>query len=279
VSSKSDTRIDARSPERDSPAPQPQGFSTVEPAARTMLFPPLSPNEPVRIPAEPARDQNEPRPRFADGGTQILSAPTRILSAPTRILSAPRAAAQTQHFGVERLLSRREALNRELEQELNRELEQELALMSSESEHPPGTEEIQPILEVSPAPAKPRKLWLRLSMLGLLLATVAMLFYKPPPAEPSPPPRVTPSLAPRLASEGSPPTRVAPAPTPGVAPGPHTTLQRAAADVLAEGRYAEALILYRQLAESEPENPAYAEVVQILEHRIASTTKLDSPQH
>ena len=257
MSSKSDTRIDARSPERDSPAPQPQGFSTVEPAARTMLFPPLSPNEPVRIPAEPARDQNEPRPRFADGGTQILS--------------APRAAAQTQHFGVERLLSRREALNRELEQEL--------ALMSSESEHPPGTEEIQPILEVSPAPAKPRKLWLRLSMLGLLLATVAMLFYKPPPAEPSPPPRVTPSLAPRLASEGSPPTRVAPAPTPGVAPGPHTTLQRAAADVLAEGRYAEALILYRQLAESEPENPAYAEVVQILEHRIASTTKLDSPQH
>ena len=225
--------------------------------------------EPARMPAEPARAQSEPHPRFAAGGTQILGAPAGIRSTPSAL-------AQTQHFAVEQLLSRRADLTRELEQQLNRELEQELAMLTTESEIPPRAEESQQSLEVRTRPAKPRKIWLRLCMLGLLLASVAMLLYKPA-AELAPAPQATPLPATLPMSEGPAPTPVA-TPTPAVALGPHTTLQRAAADVIAEGRYADALSLYRQLAETEPESPAYAEVVQILEHRLRTTTKLDSAQ-
>jgi tetratricopeptide (TPR) repeat protein len=178
---------------------------------------------------------------------------------------------QTRQFSVEQLLLRRAKFERE--QERNRELEQELALLSPESETPLDTLEAQQRLELSPR-AKPKIPWLRLCMVGLFLASVAMLLYKPA-AEPAPSPRSNPLPAPPAVSEAAAPTEVAPAPAAAVVLKPRITLQRAATDLVAEGRYPEALPLYRQLAKSEPENSAYAEVVQILERRIASTTKAD----
>jgi hypothetical protein len=262
VSSGENTRLFYPHADRDGAAPQPDSFSVVEPAARTTLFPARSSNEPVGFPAGSAPDQSAPRPHFAAGGTQIMSVPEPIGS-------AARAAAVTRHFSVEQLRSRRDGFNRE--QELNRELEQEFALLNRDSETPLGTVEVQQMLDLSPGAAKPSKRWLRICMLGLLLASGAMLLYRPA-AEP--PARTAQLPVLHAASEPTAPAPPAPAPTAAtVVLKPGTTVQRAAADVVAEGRYAEALPLYRQLAKSEPETSAYAEVVQILERRIAATAK------
>lgn len=264
MSSNSSTRVYSRPVDKQSPLPKPPAYSVVEPAARTTLFPARTPNEPVPAPASPAQDASEPRARFSDGGTQIL--PGR----PSPQGPRPIDSAQTQHFAVEQLLSRRAELNRERERELNRELDQELALLASDVDGRPQLEVPAPLEAESP-PAKPKKLALRLSMVGLLLASVAMLVYDPSPEVASPrPPTPVPTQQP---AEPTVRSRVEPAHAPAVAPSAHGTLQRSAADVIAEGRYAEALTLYRQLAESEPTNPAYAEVVEILEQRLAAPRK------
>jgi hypothetical protein len=264
VSSRPTTRLHSLREGREPSAPPREGFAVVEPAARTTLFPAPSANDPVRVPADRARNPSE-RPRFADGGTQIMSVPDQNRR-------APGAGVETQHFSVERLRSRRAELDRE--QELNRQLEQELALLTRDS----GAPEIQPTSDSTRPATRPSKLWLRLGMLGLLLASVAMLLYKPA-AEPAALPRPSLTPAPPAAPEGSAPAGAALPQAAAVVLKPHATLQRAAADVIAEGRYAEALPLYRQLAESEPDNAAYAEVVQILARRIVTTPKLDSAPH
>jgi len=272
VSSPQHTRIFYSSgADREAGAPKSDGFSVVEPAARTTLFPARSAAEPAKDSPEPGPNAGEPRPRFAAGGTQIMSRSHELTSVP----SAPSALAQTRQFSVDQLLSRRAEFNRE--QELNRELERELGLLAPSSEPPQDTVEVQPSLDVSRPPAKPSKRWLRLSMLGLLLASGALLLFKPR-AEPAASPRTTSSSAPAAGSELAASTPVLPPPAASVALKPHSTRQRLAADVIAEGRYAEALPLYRQLAASEPENSAYAEVVQILERRIAATTKPEPPR-
>lgn len=51
-----------------------------------------------------------------------------------------------------------------------------------------------------------------------------------------------------------------------VATGP--SMQRQAADFYITGRYAEALALYRQLAQQSPSDPAYSSMVRILERRV-----------
>ena len=257
--------------DRDRVAPKPDGFSAVEPAARTTLFPAHGANVTARIPPEPARKPSEPRPGFAAGGTQIMRVREPIRDAPSAL-------SQTGQFSVERLLLRRAEFNRQ--QELNRELEQGLALLSPDSQIPLDPLEVQQTLDLSPQRAKPSRRWLRLCMLGLFLTSAAMLLYKPA-AEPDPSPRSTPIPAAPAApamSELATPTEVAPPPAAAVVLKPRITLQRAATDLVAEGRYAEALPLYRQLAQSEPANSAYAEVVQILERRIAATTKAEPAQ-
>jgi tetratricopeptide (TPR) repeat protein len=262
VSSSQNTRM-FYSPhaDRDGITPKPDGFSVVEPAARTTLFPAHGANVLARIPPEPARKQSEPGPGFAAGGTLIMSVPDQLRGG-----SSPHS--QTRQFSVEQLLLRRAEYERE--QERNREL----ALLTPESETPLDTPEVQQTLDLSPQRAKPSIPWLRLCMLGVFLASVALLLYKPA-AEPAPSRRSNPLPAPPAASEAAAPTEVAPPPAAAVVLKPRITLQRAATDLVAEGRYPEALPLYRQLAKSEPENSAYAEVVQILERRIASTTKAE----
>jgi hypothetical protein len=255
----------SRHADRDAAAPKAEGFSVVQPTARTTLFLARSPKEPARIAPEPARAPSDPpRARFAPGGTLIMSVPDHSGSAPSTL-------SQTRQFPIEQLLSRRAGFNRE--QELNRELERELALLSHDSETPLGVED-QQALDRSPQRVKPNKRWLRLCMLGLFLGSVAMFFYKPA-AEPTASPPSNRLPAPGALSEPDAPGQVDSHPAAAVTLKPHTTLQRAAADIVAEGRYAEALPLYRELAKNEPENSAYAQVVQILEHRIATATKLD----
>ena len=255
----------ARHADRDAAAPKPEGFSVVESTARTTLFPARSAKEPARIAPEPACAPSEPpRARFAPGGTLIMSVPDHSHSAPSAL-------SQTRQFPIEQLLSRRAGFNRE--QELNRELERELALLSRDSETAPGAED-QQACNPSPQRVKPNRRWLRLCMLGLFLVSAAMLLYKPA-AEPTASPPSSRLPAPGALSEPAAPGQVAPHPATTVMLKPHTTLQRGAADMVAEGRYTEALPLYRELAKSEPENSAYAQVVQILEHRIATATKLD----
>ena len=255
----------SRHADRDAAAPQPEGFSVVESTARTTLFPARRAKEPARIAPEPGRAASEPpRARFAPGGTLIMSVPDHSGSAPSTL-------SQTRQFPIEQLLSRRAGFNRE--QELNRELERELALLSRDSETPLGVDD-QPALDLSPRRAKPNKQWLRLCMLALFVVSVAMLLYKPA-AEPAASPPGDRLPAPAAVPEPAALGQADPPPAAAVVLKPHTTLQRAAADMVAEGRYAEALPLYRELAKSEPENAAYAEVVQILEHRIATATKLE----
>jgi hypothetical protein len=198
------------------------------------------------------------------------------MSVPDQMRGGSSPHSQTRQFSVEQLLLRRAEFERE--QERNRELEQELALLTPEPETPLDALEAQQTLELAPR-AKLKIPWLRVCMVGLFLASVAMLLYKPA-AEPAPSPRSNPLPAPPVVSEAAAPTEVAPAPAAAaVVLKPRITLQRAASDLVAEGRYPEALPLYRQLAKSEPENSAYAEVVQILERRVAGTTKADPAPH
>lgn len=60
-----------------------------------------------------------------------------------------------------------------------------------------------------------------------------------------------------------------PAPTPSLPMGMQKSLQRQAADALAEGNYAAARTLYQSLVASEPNNAAYGAAVRLLDRRLA----------
>lgn len=104
-------------------------------------------------------------------------------------------------------------------------------------------------------------------------------YLGPSPAEEARPAPVSRAPAPRAAANLSRSvTAAAPAAT-ATAPGPARpapsaraasgkTLQRAAADAVAEGNAAAALALYKQLAAAEPHVPAYRAATRILEERV-----------
>lgn len=96
----------------------------------------------------------------------------------------------------------------------------------------------------------------------------------PTPADPTPADPAEPVPDPTAAAAATPapsPAPSSPAPaasqTGAAADAPATSLQRQAADHYIAGRFSEALVIYRQLAQSEPTNPAYTGMVRILERR------------
>ncbi|MGC4093340.1 MAG: hypothetical protein QM756_36700 [Polyangiaceae bacterium] len=216
------------------PAPT-KGFSVVGPSSRTMLYAaPHPPSKPSN--PQPAAD----KPRFTDGGTQVLA---RADAQPPTV-----AVAATQRFGVDELLARRA------------------------QQQPPSELDAAEDLEPLKIPKHPLG---RYALRGLMLCLVgasAWMFSLPPEAS-------TPELP--TASSAPAPHVEAAKPAPTLAPAAlelpqldaRLTLQRAAADTLAEGRYADALLLYRKLAESEPENRAYAQVIKTLEQRAAKPSQ------
>lgn len=106
----------------------------------------------------------------------------------------------------------------------------------------------------------------------LLLPLVASLFLVVALSSPRSKPGT--AAAPAAAASAASPARPSAAPTRPSAPAPlqydqRLTLQRAAADALAEGRYEAAIALYRRMAELEPNHPAYGQAVRILEERLS----------
>jgi hypothetical protein len=191
----------------------------------------------------PAPVPHLPEQRFSAGGTQIMAAPNL-----DEVARAPDST--TQHFSVEQLLSRRAQLEPQAD--------------------PPPQLEPEPDPQLLEVPKTPSRLWLRASMLCLLLASAGMLLWEPSASSSGAAPRSAASgLASAAAHKGA-SGAVAPTPLPVVSSDPRVTLQRTAADVVAEGRYQEALAIYRKLAASEPDTRAYTEIVQILEHRLAA---------
>lgn len=178
---------------------------------------------------------------FAAGGTLILE--------PEAAKAEKPALDKTQHFSAEQLLARRA----DLEQRLNSELERELGQLSEPE-----------ALVASPKRFKAKSV-LRGTLMLALLSGTAYLFSLPPDSAPAPAPRASAAPAPTISQSSNSPARL---PLPDVIVDTRVTLQRAAADVLAQGRYAEALVLYRRLLEREPNNKAYAEVARILEERL-----------
>ena len=103
--------------------------------------------------------------------------------------------------------------------------------------------------------------------LALLGSSVWLLTLKPDDPATKRDPQVVPVSSVSVPANSSRAAEVQ-VPLPRVSVDPRVTLQRAAADVLAEGRYPEALVLYRRLVEAEPNNQNYAEVVRLLEQRL-----------
>jgi len=146
--------------------------------------------------------------------------------------------------------------------------------------------------------ALPTRTWIMLAV--TLAAAVGLLLWEeeePEMTSPAPPAAaVAPQPAGLAAAQpavpepepAAPPTAEAPAPGPEAPPSPAApdaseagtvneaaaegtedakSLQRQAADHYIAGRYPEALVIYRQLAQANPQNEAYASMVQILERR------------
>jgi len=209
------------------------GFAVVEQTRKTLLFGPA----PTPAPTAPAKE------RFTGAGTLILSAAEGTTSQPPT----------TQHFPVDALFSRRAELERSLQAELTHDFEL--------------LDQAQPPAEDVAVLEKPSRIWLRLLQLALLGSSVWLLTLKLDDPATTRDPQVVPVSSVSVPATSSRAAEVQ-VPLPRVSVDPRVTLQRAAADVLAEGRYPEALVLYRRLVEAEPNNQNYAEVVRLLEQRL-----------
>jgi len=211
------------------------GFAVVEQARKTLLFGPAPAPAPAPTPTS--------KGQFTGAGTLILRAEE----------PAKPQAPMTQHFPVDALFSRRA----ELEQSLQAELTQDFELL----------DQAKPLVEDVAVPQKRSRIWLRLLQLSLLALSVWLLTLKPDEPATARDPKVLPMSSVSMATTSARPAD-SQIPLPKVSVDPRVTLQRAAADVLAEGRYAEALVLYRQLVAAEPNNQNYGEVVRLLEQRL-----------
>jgi hypothetical protein len=186
---------------------------------------------------------------FAAGGTLILG-PDAALAERQGQPEMP-SLDQTQHFSAEQLLARRA----DLEQRLNSELDRELDLLS-EPEAPPTKNDR----------FNAKRVLRSALMLGLLGGSAYLFMLPPAESAPANASARASAAAPTSSQRLEAPRAVAlPADVPVDS---RVTLQRAAADVVAQGRYPEALVLYRRLREHEPDNQAYAEIVRILEERL-----------
>jgi hypothetical protein len=225
-----------RGEQQAAPAEQPAPFAVVQ-TLRTQLLPGM-------VPAPKPANAN-----FAAGGTLILG--PEAADAERRGQPEMPSLDQTQHFSAEQLLARRA----DLEQRLNSELYRELDLLSELEAPPPDKKRFN------------AKRVLRSALMLALLGGSAYLFTLPP-AESAPanaPARASAAAATSSRPLEAPRAMALPADVPVDS---RVTLQRAAADVVAQGRYPEALVLYRRLREQEPNNKAYAEIVRILEERL-----------
>ncbi len=117
----------------------------------------------------------------------------------------------------------------------------------------------------------PRRISLVLAPFALLAVLKMMLLPRPGMEEPDSAPAAAPtSAALQAARPATAPVPNAPQPPPKNVAAPVTkgkTLQRAAADAMAEGNTALALGLYKKLAAAEPNVPAYRAAVRILQDR------------
>lgn len=226
-----------------------KSFAVVQ-TLRTHLVPPPAP-----------KPQNQ---SFAAGGTLILDKPLQQSAgrAQPSINELPASLAHTQHFAPEELLARRA----QREQRLNVELERELGLLS----------EPEAVL------VKPKRVSvgrvLRTALMLALLGGSAYLFSVPRSSAQAAGARPSASAVASASSSASASVQHPAASATAAAPSSvaeaevnvdaRVTLQRAAADIVAQGRYGEALVLYRKLAQREPGNKSYVEIVRILEERL-----------